>query len=124
MPLHARDQAVNEGAAESSISQSDIDGATAIKTYDPDEFAKLLRQRRSCEKGTLLSSYSAKSGFALDGVNYSLESFAKEIIRRHGEEDFHCLEIAADCRSTMLVARLTMAIKSIDIRQINMRADE
>lgn len=124
LPLHAQGQAENETVAGSSTSQPDIKNSTPIKTYEPEEFSRLVKQQVSCEKGTQLSNYAPDSGFFLDGVSYSLDGFAKEMVRRHSEKPFQCIEIAATCRSTMLVARLTMAVKSIDIQQINLRADE
>jgi hypothetical protein len=124
LPLQARDQVEGKTAAGSSISKSDIADATVIKTYEPEEFARLARQQHTCEAGTLLTSYAPNTEFVLDGVSYSPESFGKELVRRHGEEAFDCIEIAAACRSTMLVARLMMAVKSIDIEQINLHADE
>jgi hypothetical protein len=124
LPSHARDQAGSESSVGTSISQSDIEKATAIRTYEPEEFARLAKQQQSCEKSTLLTTYAPDIGFVLDGVSYALDGFAKELVRRHGEKPFQCIEIASTCRSTMLVARLMMAIKSIDVKQINLHADE
>ncbi|MEO7433674.1 MAG: hypothetical protein ABIR62_17035 [Dokdonella sp.] len=91
------------------------------KTID---YPRVTTSSNECTDATVMSTYSPRLQFGLDGQHYAFAAFAAEVIRRRGNAPLRCLTVIASCRDASLLKQTFSALKPYGVTHISWQPDK
>jgi len=105
-----------------SVTSGEVIRAREIKTVPIREVVDLANKSadEQCKKTKLVEATTDGNQFTLDNVNYSIDDFADELIRRYKEKAFYCVRIVGPGYAPLRLGHLTHRLHDkTEIARIN-----